>query len=72
MSRRRYAIHESHKGITLFFEWFSGLFESRARSKSLRLAAMQDGGAMLIAAPPTEFFRARLRLLAGAVGVEGR
>ncbi len=63
MSRRQYAIHESYAGITPFFGCLSKLFESRARSKSLRLAAMQDGDAMLIVAPPTEFFIERLLTL---------
>jgi hypothetical protein len=63
MSRRQYAIHESYEGITPFFGWFSRLFESRARSKSLSLAAMRDGGAMLVVAPPTEFFIERLLTL---------
>jgi hypothetical protein len=63
MSRRQYAIHESYEGITPFFGLLSRLFESRARSKSLRLSAMQDGGTMLIVAPPTEFFIERLLTL---------
>jgi ubiquinone/menaquinone biosynthesis C-methylase UbiE len=63
MSRRQYAIHESYEGITPFFGLLSKLFESTARSKSVRLSAMQDGGAMLIVAPPTEFFIERLLTL---------
>jgi len=63
MSRGQYTIRESYEGITPFFGWFRWLFESKARSKSLELAAMQDGGAMLIVAPPTEFFIERLLTL---------
>jgi len=60
MSRKQYTIHESYEGITPMFGWFGRLFESKARSKSLELAAMQDGSAILIVAPPTEFFIERL------------
>jgi ubiquinone/menaquinone biosynthesis C-methylase UbiE len=63
MSRKQYAIDESYEGITPFFGLFSRLFESKARAKSLELAALQDGCAMLIVAPPTEFFVERLLTL---------
>jgi ubiquinone/menaquinone biosynthesis C-methylase UbiE len=63
MSRKQFTIHESYEGITPFFGWFGRLFESRARSKSLELAAMQDGSSILIVAPPTEFFIERLLTL---------
>ena len=63
MSRKLYTIDESYEGITPFFWWFSRLFESKARAQSLELAAMRYGGAMLIVAPPTEFFIERLLTL---------
>jgi hypothetical protein len=47
---------DSYEKATPFFYWFSKLFESKARDKSLDLSGLKNGYSILIIAPPTEFY----------------
>ena len=47
---------DSYEKATPLFYWFSKLFESKARDKSLDLSGLKNGYSILIIAPPTEFY----------------
>ena len=47
---------DPYETATPFFYWFSKLFESKARDKSLDLSRLKNGHSILIIAPPTEFY----------------
>ncbi len=56
LNRMENSFIDSYEKATPFFYWFSKLFESKARDKSLDLSGLKNGYSILIIAPPTEFY----------------
>jgi hypothetical protein len=60
MLEEKDAFVHSWERVTPLFYWFSRFFENKARTTSLAMSGMQGKSAMLVIAPPTEFFVDRL------------